>query len=102
MGLRLSLSCTKISPQTSQARNIDVKKYRFIVSLFLNSRQQKFSDASIRFYSAECVLALHYLHKIGFAHLDLQPENVLLDRFGHIRLADFGAAVKMDKGGRFD
>lgn len=58
-----------------------------------------FSAELTRFYLSECVLALQSLHKMGYAHLDLQPENVLLDRFGHIRLVDMGASEKMNKQG---
>lgn len=43
-----------------------------------------------RFYIAEIILAIEYLHSIGIIHRDLKPENVLLDKCGHIKLADFG------------
>ena len=65
----------------------------------LSRHKSLISETVTRFYLSECVLALHSLHKIGYAHLDLQPENVLLDRFGHVRLVDMGAAEKMDQEG---
>jgi serine/threonine protein kinase len=46
----------------------------------------------VRFYGAEIVLALEYLHSFKIVHRDLKPENLLLDKRGHIRLVDFGFA----------
>ncbi|CAN7984770.1 unnamed protein product [Ixodes hexagonus] len=48
-----------------------------------------------RFYMAELVLALHALHTLGYIHRDVKPDNVLIDRTGHIKLADFGSAAKL-------
>ena len=43
-----------------------------------------------KFYIAETVLALDYLHSLNIVHRDLKPENILLDSTGHIKLTDFG------------
>uniref|UniRef100_A0AAY5F0F3 non-specific serine/threonine protein kinase n=1 Tax=Electrophorus electricus TaxID=8005 RepID=A0AAY5F0F3_ELEEL len=52
-----------------------------------------------RFYTAEVVLALDAIHTMGFIHRDIKPDNMLLDRSGHLKLADFGTCMKMDKSG---
>uniref|UniRef100_A0A669AV91 Rho-associated protein kinase 1 n=1 Tax=Oreochromis niloticus TaxID=8128 RepID=A0A669AV91_ORENI len=52
-----------------------------------------------RFYTAEVVLALDGIHSMGFIHRDVKPDNMLLDKAGHLKLADFGTCMKMNKDG---
>ncbi|XP_059373283.1 rho-associated protein kinase 2-like isoform X2 [Carassius carassius] len=52
-----------------------------------------------KFYTAEVVLALDAIHSMGFVHRDIKPDNMLLDRCGHLKLADFGTCMKMDGTG---
>ncbi|XP_059208808.1 rho-associated protein kinase 2 isoform X1 [Centropristis striata] len=49
-----------------------------------------------KFYTAEVVMALDAIHSMGFIHRDVKPDNMLLDRLGHLKLADFGTCMKMD------
>lgn len=49
-----------------------------------------------KFYCAEIVLAVDSIHKMGFVHRDVKPDNMLLDKHGHVRLADFGTCMRMD------
>lgn len=51
------------------------------------------------FYTMEVVLALDTIHNMGFVHRDVKPDNILLDRHGHLKLADFGTCVRMDADG---
>ncbi|XGW32390.1 hypothetical protein V3C99_017160 [Haemonchus contortus] len=50
-----------------------------------------------RFYAAEIVVALEFVHKCGVVHRDVKPENVLIRRNGHIMLTDFGSAQIYDE-----
>ncbi|KAF5333495.1 hypothetical protein D9611_002320 [Ephemerocybe angulata] len=52
-----------------------------------------------RFYAAEVVAALEYLHLMGFIYRDLKPENILLHQSGHIMLSDFDLAKQSAEHG---
>ncbi|XP_072750269.1 rho-associated, coiled-coil containing protein kinase 2 isoform X1 [Anoplolepis gracilipes] len=52
-----------------------------------------------KFYCAEVVLALDAIHLMGFVHRDVKPDNMLLDKHGHLKLADFGTCMRMDADG---
>ncbi|CAL1361695.1 unnamed protein product [Linum trigynum] len=54
-----------------------------------------FSQGIIRFYAAELVLALEYLHNSGIAYRDLKPENILIQENGHIMLVDFDLSTEL-------
>ncbi|XVE93021.1 hypothetical protein REPUB_Repub01dG0154000 [Reevesia pubescens] len=48
-----------------------------------------FKEESARFYAAEVVIGLEYLHCLGIVYRDLKPENILLQKDGHVVLTDF-------------
>jgi len=52
----------------------------------------RFTNDVTRFYAAEIVLAIEYLHARDIIYRDLKPENLLLDNRGHIKITDFGFA----------
>ncbi|XP_075486773.1 phototropin-2-like isoform X2 [Primulina tabacum] len=52
------------------------------------------NEDSARFYAAEVVIGLEYLHCLGIIYRDLKPENLLLQKDGHIVLADFDLSFK--------
>ena len=49
-----------------------------------------FEEPLARFYIAELVLAIESVHDMGFIHRDIKPDNILIDKDGHIKLTDFG------------
>ena len=59
------------------------------------NKLKRFTDDEIVFYAAEIILAIEYLHSKNIIYRDLKPENILLSQDGHIKLADFGLAKKL-------
>ncbi|KAH0453155.1 hypothetical protein IEQ34_017479 [Dendrobium chrysotoxum] len=66
----------------------------------LRQRQpgKRFDEHAVRFYAAEVVVALEYIHMLGIIYRDLKPENVLVRSDGHIMLTDFDLSLKADLG----
>ena len=63
----------------------------------------RFSNTWANFYASEIVCALDYLHSRSIVYRDLKPENLLLDRDGHLKITDFGFAKKLlDRYAFFD
>ena len=57
-------------------------------------RVRRFKLDEVRFYAAELILAIAYLHQNKILYRDLKPENVLINQSGHIKLADFGLSKR--------
>ncbi|KAL8530249.1 hypothetical protein ACS0TY_007338 [Phlomoides rotata] len=59
-------------------------------------RKDTLTEDEARFYVAETVLAIESIHKHNYIHRDIKPDNLLLDRQGHLRLSDFGLCKPLD------
>ena len=63
-------------------------------------KKDTLSEESTQFYIAETALAIDSIHKLGFIHRDIKPDNLLLDAKGHIKLSDFGLCTGLKKSHR--
>ncbi|PKA61995.1 Protein kinase PINOID [Apostasia shenzhenica] len=63
-------------------------------SLRHRQRGHRFPLPSARFYAAEVLLALEYVHMLGIVYRDLKPENILIRSDGHIMLSDFDLSLE--------
>ena len=83
----------------SQVSQLDYFEYycqSYTLIEYLSSRTEKrFPNPVAKFYAAEVTLALDYLHSQGIIYRDLKPENLLLDRHGHLKITDFGFAKEV-------
>lgn len=74
------------------------KDYLYLVMEFLPGgdlmtlliERDTLSEDQARFYIAEMVIAIDTIHKLGFIHRDVKPDNLLIDKDGHLKLSDFG------------
>ncbi|KAH7439853.1 hypothetical protein KP509_04G079200 [Ceratopteris richardii] len=59
-------------------------------------RKETLSEDVARFYIAETILAIESIHKHNYIHRDIKPDNLLLDKNGHMKLSDFGLCKPLD------
>ena len=62
--------------------------------IFLN---KKFNEIQSKFFIANIILGLEYIHKNKIIHRDIKPENLVLDQNGYLAITDFGIAKKIEK-----
>ncbi len=55
------------------------------------------TEDEARFYIAELILSIESIHKLDCIHRDIKPDNILIDKTGHVKLSDFGLAKISDK-----
>ncbi|XP_063400664.1 serine/threonine-protein kinase 38-like isoform X2 [Mytilus trossulus] len=63
-------------------------------------KKDTLTDEQSQFYVAETIVAIDSIHKLGFIHRDIKPDNLLLDARGHIKLSDFGLCTGLKKSHR--
>lgn len=74
------------------------KDYLYLVMEFLAGgdlmtlliERDTLTEEEAKFYIAEMVIAIDTIHKLGFIHRDVKPDNLLIDKDGHLKLSDFG------------
>jgi len=87
---------------TTEDRLCFVMEYVNGGELFFHlSRERSFSEERTKFYGAEIICAIHYLHQRAIIYRDLKLENLLLDKDGHIKIADFGLCKEDIQYGNF-
>uniref|UniRef100_A0A126X1F8 non-specific serine/threonine protein kinase n=1 Tax=Oedogonium foveolatum TaxID=321584 RepID=A0A126X1F8_9CHLO len=60
-----------------------------LYGLLHSQPRKRLKESQVKFYAAEVLVALQYLHLLGYVYRDLKPENILLHSSGHVLLTDF-------------
>lgn len=68
---------------------------------YLLQKRKRLSEKEVKFYAVELFLALKYLHSRLIIYRDIKPENIIIDKYGHIKIIDFGLAKKLVFQGMF-
>ncbi|KAJ8546168.1 hypothetical protein K7X08_018751 [Anisodus acutangulus] len=61
-----------------------------------SSGDRQLPEIEIRKYTKALLKGLHYIHKSGYVHCDIKPQNILLAEYGQVKLADFGLGKRAE------
>ena len=56
------------------------------------AHKKVFTESQTKFFIANMLLALDYIHSQNIIHRDIKPENLVLEKKGYLRITDFGVA----------
>ncbi|CAG8445362.1 10311_t:CDS:10 [Ambispora leptoticha] len=110
----IKVKSVEVGPNSFQKEILATSNHPFIVTLYHSFQSEEYlylcmeycmggeffralqtrpgkclAEEDAKFYAAEVIAALEYLHLMGFIYRDLKPENILLHQSGHIMLSDF-------------
>lgn len=82
-------------------------KYLYLVMEYLSGgdlmnlliQMDVFPEEQTKFYTAELLLSIESVHNLNYIHRDLKPDNILIDKTGHLKLTDFGLCKEYNKNG---
>ncbi|KAI0372463.1 kinase-like protein [Pilatotrama ljubarskyi] len=63
----------------------------------LSFYEGRLSEDMLALVSAEVILGLNHLHRLGIVHHDIKPQNVLVNAAGHCVISDYGGAQFLDR-----
>eukprot|EP00331_Platyophrya_macrostoma_P030684 CAMPEP_0176456364 /NCGR_PEP_ID=MMETSP0127-20121128/31241_1 /TAXON_ID=938130 /ORGANISM="Platyophrya macrostoma, Strain WH" /LENGTH=371 /DNA_ID=CAMNT_0017846303 /DNA_START=65 /DNA_END=1180 /DNA_ORIENTATION=+ len=101
------IGCKEILTSAAVELNFDIRIQNAIVlehaangDLFPYMECGALSESICRFYFEQMLNAIEYLHDNGYCHLDIKPENLLLDERFNMKLCDFGFAAQFEKNSK--
>ncbi|CAH2056525.1 unnamed protein product, partial [Thlaspi arvense] len=69
---------------------------RCIVKLSYSFQDSDFLYLIMEYLPGESILAIHSIHQHSYVHRDIKPDNLILDKNGHLKLSDFGLCKPLD------
>lgn len=66
----------------------------------LLKQRRTLTEPEVRYFMAQAIQGVHYLHNEGIIHRDIKLGNLFINQDMEIRIGDFGLAVRADKDGK--
>lgn|SRR3990167_1021236 len=98
----LCQSCSHVVPFIKSFQYCDfgfmvMEKMKFDLFEIINDTSKLRTEDEVASVFFQICTGIAELHAINVAHLDIKPENILLDKKGHVHFCDFGAATTFQK-----
>lgn len=62
---------------------------------FIAKMRNSYSENACKYILRQTLLGLHYLHERHIIHRDIKSDNILVDKQGQVKLADFGYSAQL-------
>ncbi|KAK1410274.1 hypothetical protein QVD17_36809 [Tagetes erecta] len=76
---------------------LEYASYGSLADKLKNLKNSALLETDVRRYTKSVLKGLEFIHRNGFVHCDIKPENILLFSDDSVKVADFGLARRITK-----